>query len=337
MNGAKVNNAGFNMPKSMSSFVANTANTISNAATNTVNTISNAATNIANTGANAMKNMSAPIANTFVGFPNTISNISNTASNAMNNISSPIMESIGAIPNGGPSMGLIGGMGILIIFIGILIMFSKQITLFLGDFALRIRQWLGYTGQEVAAIAVEAKNEATEAVHEIESVVIPDTVNKFIPGKKQVFNVSENHYTYSDAEPLCRALGAELATYEQVKVAWQDGADWCNYGWVKGQGAVYPTQQKSWEKLQTGTDDERLQCGMPGVNGGYFDNPELRFGINCYGDKPPQSEHDLKRLLQGNNQVLTPEAIVQRKKELKYRSQAGQIGVMPFKDDTWSE
>ena len=107
-----------------------------------------------------------------------------------------------------------------------------------------------------------------------------DVINKLIPGRKQVFNVSANKYTYSDAEPLCKALGAQLATYDQVKQAWDEGADWCNYGWVKGQAAVYPTQKSTFDELQGGsTDDERLACGQPGVNGGFFDNPELRFGV----------------------------------------------------------
>ena len=59
----------------------------------------------------------------------------------------------------------------------------------------------------------------------------------------EVFNVNKNDFTYYDAEPLCKALGAELATYDQVKDAYGKGADWCNYGWVKGQVAIYPTQK----------------------------------------------------------------------------------------------
>jgi hypothetical protein len=31
---------------------------------------------------------------------------------------------------------------------------------------------------------------------------------------------------------------------------------------------------------------KRLQCGKPGLNGGYFANGMLKFGINCYGKKP---------------------------------------------------
>jgi hypothetical protein len=85
-------------------------------------------------------------------------------------------------------------------------------------------------------------------------------------GASQVFNVSSNKYTYYDAEPLCKALGAELATYDQVKDAWSKGADWCNYGWIKGQMAVYPTSDDSFNKLQKGPAEQHLACGRPGVN-----------------------------------------------------------------------
>ena len=38
-------------------------------------------------------------------------------------------------------------------------------------------------------------------------------------GKKEVFNVSRNIYTFHDAAAVCSAAGAELATYDQVKEA----------------------------------------------------------------------------------------------------------------------
>jgi hypothetical protein len=84
-----------------------------------------------------------------------------------------------------------------------------------------------------------------------------------------VFNISKNNYTYYDAEPLCKALGAELATYDQVKDAWRTGADWCNYGWSDGQNAFFPTQQKTFDILQ-GIEGHEHDCGRPGVNGGFI-------------------------------------------------------------------
>jgi len=167
---------------------------------------------------------------------------------------------------------------------------------------------------------------------------VPDRstlTEKVLPGRNEVFNVSQNRFTYYDAEPLCKALGAELATYDQVKEAWDKGADWCNYGWVKGQVASYPTQNATWEKLQQGPEEQRGTCGRPGVNGGFFDNPELRFGVNCYGSKPPQSQHDAKIISKGNNEPMTPGMLDYDKKVAHFRSEADHIGISPFNSTTW--
>jgi len=161
-------------------------------------------------------------------------------------------------------------------------------------------------------------------------------VEKILPGGQQVFNISKNSYTYYDAEPLCKALGAELATYEQVKKAYSHGADWCNYGWVKGQMAVYPTQKSTWDTLQSGPEKDRLSCGRPGLNGGYFDNPELRFGVNCYGNKPDQKDHDATAVASGEGAPLSPGELEQEKKIAKYRGETNYISVLPFNKTAWS-
>jgi hypothetical protein len=164
---------------------------------------------------------------------------------------------------------------------------------------------------------------------------VESIVDKVLPGKKEVFSVQSNRFRYQDAKPLCKALGAELATYDQVKESWDKGADWCNYGWSKGQMALYPTQKETWEKLQNGPEGQRLACGRPGVNGGYFDNPDLRFGVNCYGAKPDQDDHDLSQI--DAQPPLTPAMIDFDKKVADFRSEADHIGVLPFKGGKWSE
>jgi hypothetical protein len=163
----------------------------------------------------------------------------------------------------------------------------------------------------------------------------PDSiVEKVLPGGGgEVFNVSSNKYSYYDAEPLCKALGAELATYDQVKEAWSKGADWCNYGWTKGQMAVYPTSDDTYQKLQAGPEEQRLACGRPGLNGGYFDNPEMRFGVNCYGNKPPQSRHDEWKASAGA--PISPDALAFDKKVAQYKSEADHIGILPFNSGKW--
>lgn len=160
-------------------------------------------------------------------------------------------------------------------------------------------------------------------------------MEKILPGgKPEVFNVSSNKYTYYDAEPLCKALGAELATYEQVKEAWSKGADWCNYGWVKGQLAVYPTSDETYQKLQSGPEEQRMACGRPGMNGGYFDNPEMRFGVTCVGKKPPQSKSDVLAAAAGA--PLSPDALAYDKKVSQFKAEADSMGLLPFNSKGWN-
>jgi len=148
-------------------------------------------------------------------------------------------------------------------------------------------------------------------------------------GRKQVFNIRRNIYTYHDAEPLCRAFGAELATYDQVKDAYERGADWCNYGWTKGQLALYPTQQSTFDKLQRGPEHERGSCGLPGINGGYFPNADMTVGVNCFGVKPPETALDERDAQQPRTGFDREEA--------HFRAERDSIAIAPWAGDRWSE
>ena len=118
---------------------------------------------------------------------------------------------------------------------------------------------------------------------------------KEAPPTEEVFNVSGNKYTYEDAQAVCKSYGASLATYDQVEQAYNIGAEWCNYGWSANQMAFFPTQKQTWQKLQV-SDKYKNACGRPGVNGGYMRNPNIRFGVNCFGVKPQPTDDDLKRI-----------------------------------------
>jgi len=106
------------------------------------------------------------------------------------------------------------------------------------------------------------------------------------PIPTEVFYVSDNKFTYDQASMVCKAYGAEIASYAQVEQAYNAGAEWCGYGWSEGGIALFPTQKATWEKMQKDTNPQnRIKCGRPGVNGGYFD-PKTKFGVNCYGIRP---------------------------------------------------
>jgi len=147
----------------------------------------------------------------------------------------------------------------------------------------------------------------------------------------EVYNISENVYTYDDAEAVCLAHGSKLATYDQMIEAYKKGADWCNYGWVEGQLALYPTQKNTWLKLQRNPPEKRNLCGKPGLNGGYFDNKNIRFGVNCYGTKPtPKPRERIKRTVQSEY-----DAELQNKIEA-YKKEKDNITIVPFNQDHWS-
>jgi hypothetical protein len=145
-------------------------------------------------------------------------------------------------------------------------------------------------------------------------------------GLKEVFHISGNKYTYDEAPAVCAAYNAELATYEEVENAYAKGAEWCGYGWTMGGMALFPTQDKTWKKLQQEIDTKKkTRCGRPGINGGYFD-PSLKLGVNCYGTKP------------SCNNRKYPIPIGEEKTDLinKYREESGKIKVSPFNRVGWS-
>ncbi len=268
---------------------------------------------------------------------NTVANAANTAVNTVTNAANTAVNTASSIVSEGPSTAQIILIVGFITIVSFMAVFWRQITHGFNVLYDSIRQMFG------AAKSPTPEDDQTEDVTKKPEAPQDDTVHekrmveKILPGRQEVFNVSKNTFTYYDAEPLCKALGAELATYEQVKEAYAKGADWCNYGWVKGQMAVYPTQTNTWEQLQQGPPEQRGACGRPGLNGGYFDNPELRFGVNCYGAKPAQKDHDATGVAAGDAAPLTPGGLDFEKKVNYYRGEADSIGILPFSKSAWSE
>jgi hypothetical protein len=109
--------------------------------------------------------------------------------------------------------------------------------------------------------------------------------------KKEVFHISNQDYTYDQSRCKCNSYGARLATKNEVTQAYNNGANWCTYGWTEGQNAMYPVQKCYLESLKDDNGNNFLEnsdkyCGKAGLNGGFFPNPSLKFGANCYGVKP---------------------------------------------------
>ena len=236
------------------------------------------------------------------------------------------------------------GPSALMWFIGFLIVFLAIFSYYYDPFMRSIQNWVDsinmwYTGKgappEFEPPPPVVMPKAPQDDNNERATGLERVVERVLPPAKEVFNVSKNVYSYYDAAPLCKALGAELATYDEVKQAWQKGADWCNYGWVKGQMAVYPTQEATYQELQQGPEEQRGACGRPGLNGGYFDNPEMKFGVTCSGRRPPQSNHDASSAAAGSTRPLSASGLEFEKKVQQFKTESDTMGILPFNKDKW--
>ncbi len=126
-----------------------------------------------------------------------------------------------------------------------------------------------------------------------------------------------------------------MATYEQVEDAYNKGGEWCNYGWSEGQMALFPTQQKTFDKLQT-IEGHEHDCGRPGVNGGYIANPEMKFGVNCYGYKPKITKDEEYLMANAEPYPKTTKDILLEKRVEYWKNKLGEVLVSPFNHTTWS-
>jgi preprotein translocase subunit SecG len=156
---------------------------------------------------------------------------------------------------------------------------------------------------------------------------------KLIP---QVFNIPGNTYTYPDAKALCKAYGSRLATYDEVENAYNRGGEWCNYGWSENQMALFPTQKKTWDKLQT-IEGHEHDCGRPGVNGGYIANPKVQFGVNCYGYKPVMTPEEEELMATQPIYPVTMKDVLMEKRVNYWKDKLSEILVSPFNHYSWSK
>ena len=168
-----------------------------------------------------------------------------------------------------------------------------------------------------------------------QSAYQPTTVPE-IRFKKQVFNIPGNYYDYDNAKALCKAYGADLASYDQIEKAYNSGAEWCNYGWSKDQLALFPTQSKTYNNLQTIKGHEN-DCGRPGVNGGFIANPNVKFGVNCYGNKPKITTEENELMKISTPYPETTKDIDFQKRVDHWKNKVDEILVSPFNYNTWGE
>lgn len=154
----------------------------------------------------------------------------------------------------------------------------------------------------------------------------------------EVYNVSNNLYSYDEAPYVCKALGGRLATYDEVEKSYNNGGEWCNYGWSVDQMALFPTQKETWNELQT-NEDYKHACGRPGINGGFISNPNIKYGVNCYGKKPSPTDME-EKMLEAKKDSVVPRSREQvkmdRRVEFWKENASKLLNINSFNKDKWS-
>jgi hypothetical protein len=216
--------------------------------------------------------------------------------------------------------GGIFGIIIIVILIGLILVNALQYF-----FSINVTAYIQglFTPKTTVDIVVDQSNYQPAPVPEI----------KF---KKQVFNIPGNYYSYDNAKALCKAYGSELASYDQIEKAYNNGAEWCNYGWSANQLALFPTQKKTYDTLQTIPGHEN-DCGRTGINGGYIANPNVKFGVNCYGYKPKITSEEDELMRTSPPYPETAQDIAFQKKVDVMKNNLDQILVSPFNKNRWGE
>jgi hypothetical protein len=146
----------------------------------------------------------------------------------------------------------------------------------------------------------------------------------------EVFHVESNTYTYDQAKDVCSLLGSRLATYDEVEKAYQNGANWCSYGWSDEQLALFPIQKSLINELKK-IPGHKNDCGRTGVNGGYIEDTNTTFGVNCYGKKPYMTDKDKDFM---NNYTYIP--TMDPEEQSKLNNKINDILIAPFSKDKWS-
>jgi hypothetical protein len=217
---------------------------------------------------------------------------------------------------------------IFIAFLFILITVNGLQYFFGVDIIAKIKNL--FSGNTEIDIIVDNSRIEAEADADAEKAPLPKILLR-----PQVFNIPGNDYVYPDAKALCSAYGARLATYEEIEETYNDGGEWCNYGWSEGQMALFPTQQKTFNKLQK-IEGHENDCGRPGVNGGYISNPAIRFGVNCYGYKPRMTEEEEDLMA---NRPIYPKTLKDQAMEQRvnyWKDKLTGILISPFNSKSWS-
>ncbi len=90
------------------------------------------------------------------------------------------------------------------------------------------------------------------------------------PKDSQLYHVFDNVYTFKEAQKTCSDRKSRLATVSELTDSFNNGADWCSWGWASDGRAYMPNKNPKCNK-------------DTGLLSAKNIDPFLRLGANCYG------------------------------------------------------
>ena len=193
------------------------------------------------------------------------------------------------------------------------------------------RKFLDYLFSTDKNVCILFDKPIPQPVLKVQKEVTPKAGN-FLQGK-EVYHIGNQEYSYEQSKCKCASYGSRLATKDEVVNAYNKGANWCSYGWTEGQNAYYPVQQCYYDSIME--EDDFLEnsdkyCGKPGLNGGYFSNPQLKFGVNCYGIKPKG------KVIKEKTPYCPPQDFCKLSKNNNANQKLSTDEIVPFNDTKWN-
>jgi hypothetical protein len=98
--------------------------------------------------------------------------------------------------------------------------------------------------------------------------------------------------------------------------------------------ALFPTQQSTYDILQD-TKGHENDCGRPGVNGGFIDNKNVRFGVNCFGYKPKMTSEERQLMDSVTPYPQSAKDIAFQVRVDYWKTKISEILVSPFNYESW--
>lgn len=171
------------------------------------------------------------------------------------------------------------------------------------------------------------------------------------PPQDEVYSSNRNIWTYDDAEAVCKAQNSELATYEQLVEAAENGANWCNLGWVKSDTsddsdpykyAHYPVQKSTFDKIKS-QNSGRDACGKTWnskydgkdftIQGGGYNKNKL-LAVNCFGIKRDAKIDEISQMHQLGKGPSNAE-LEEKINDIKHLTD--NMTLVPYTNTQWSE